>query len=136
MEYKLTEKQLHKQICDYIKAQYKNVLFNTDLSGIRLTMGQAVQAKKLRSGNGFPDIMILQPKKAYVIESINYYIYCGLFLEVKKETPFKKDGKLKKDKHLEEQYEMHIKMIKLGYWAEFVWTFEGAKRIIDDYLKN
>jgi hypothetical protein len=121
---KLTEKQLHKQICDYIKLQYPKVLFNTDMSGIKLTIGQAIQAKKLRSGNGFPDIIIYESNKNFN----------ALFLEVKKETPFKKDGNLKKSKHLEEQDDIHLKLWEKGYKASFVWSFDMAKEIIDNYL--
>jgi len=122
----MTEKELHAQICTYIKLQYPKIIFNTDLSGIKLTMGQAIQLKKLRSSNGFPDIQILQPND-------NFH---GLFLEVKKESPYqKKNGHLKTDAHLIEQNEMHIKLKERGYASLFVWTFEMAKQIIDQYLK-
>lgn len=125
MKVGLSEKQLHRQICDYLNIQYKNVLFNTDMSGIKLTIGQATQAKKLRSGNGFPDIIIYESNDHFK----------ALFLEVKKETPFKKDGKLKKSDHLKEQHDMHFKLWEKGYFAKFVWTFEMAKKLIDDYLR-
>ena len=124
---KCTEKQLHKQICSYLHLQYKNVIFNTDASGIKLSMGQAVQMKYLRSGNGFPDIQILEPRNHY----------SGLFLEVKKECPYlKKDWKLKNDKHLQEQVAMHNKLKERLFEVYFVWEFEQAKNIIDEYLKN
>ena len=127
----MTEKQLHKQICDYIKLQYPKVIFNTDLSGLKLTVGQASQVAKLRSSSGFPDIQILEPRtyRDDVVE--NYY---GLFLEVKKETPFKKDRSLKKNKHLEKQANFHKELNKRGYLATFVWSFEMAKDLIDFYL--
>lgn len=120
----MTEKQLHKQICDYIKWQYPDVIFNTDMSGIKLTMGQAAQAKHLRSSRGFPDIVIYEPRG----------IYHGLFLEVKRETPFTKYGKLKSNKHLEEQFKMLGKLYKKGYCCYFVWDFDRAKKHIDEYL--
>lgn len=137
----MTEKQLHKQICDYLKLQYPKVLFNTDMSGIKLTIGQATQAKKLRSDNGFPDIIIYEPR---LIDNYS----SGLFLEVKKETPYKKDGELKKMvryehinglkvpyDHLKQQNEMHIKLRKRGFKCEFVWFLDMAKEMIDNYLK-
>jgi hypothetical protein len=123
---KLSEKQIHKQITDFIKLQYPKVIFNTDSSGLKLTIGQATQMKKLRSSNGFPDITIYEPTKKY----------SGLFLEVKKETPFKKDGYLKKDKHLQEQREMHIKLSERGYFVKFVWTLDQAKTILSDYFRT
>lgn len=120
----MTEKKLHEQICTYLKLQYPNVVFNTDLSGIKLTIGQAKQLKKVRSSKGFPDIFIYEPK----------FKYAGLFLEVKKESPFKKDGELKTDTHLKEQFYFHEKLHLKGYFGGFVWTFEGAKELIDKYL--
>jgi len=135
----MTEKQLHKQICDYLKAQHPKVIFNTDTSGIKLTIGQAKQAKELRSDSGFPDITIYE---------IGFGMFHGLFLEVKKETPFKKNGELKKMiryeyikgvkipyDHLLRQNEMHKRLRKRGFKVEFTWTFEMTKSIIDDYLK-
>jgi hypothetical protein len=108
------------------------------MSGIRLTLGQANQAKGLRSSNGFPDIVIYA--KHYESKEITKgycegLIYGALFLEVKKETPYKKDGSLKTDEHLFEQAEMHRKLINLGYHACFIWSFDQAKEIIDNYLK-
>jgi hypothetical protein len=130
----MKEENLHKAICDYIKLQYPKVIFNTDLSGIRLTQGQAREVKNLRSGNGFPDIVIYEPKGEIVHNNIVTYLYCGLFLEVKKESPYKKDGKLKSNKHLENQDKMHQELRKRGYMAQFVWDFDNTKFIIDNYL--
>jgi hypothetical protein len=120
----MKESDLHRQVCEYLKIQYPKVLFNTDMSGIRLTIGQAIQAKRLRSGNGFPDLMILEPRGAY----------CGLFIELKKETPYLKSGLLKHDKHLAEQEIMISELVKRGYFATFAWKFEHCKMIIDVYL--
>ena len=121
----MTEEKLHKSICDYIKLQFPKVLFSTDTSGIKLTIGQAVKVKKLRSSNSFPDISIYQP-------NCNYY---GLFLEVKKETPYKKCGELKKVDHLQNQDKMHKELRRRGYSAIFVWSFEQAKDVVDKYMK-
>mgnify|MGYP000200430640 CR=1 FL=1 len=122
----MTEKQIHKQITDFIKIQYPKLIFNTDASGIKLTIGQATQMKKLRSGNGFPDICIYEPNEQWN----------ALFLEVKKETPFKKDGTLKSNKHLEEQVGMHKKLFMKNYCVKFVWSLEMAQEIIKIYLNN
>lgn len=130
----LTEKQIHSQICEYLKVFHSFTLFNTDMSGMRLTMGQSVQAKKLRSCNGFPDIVIYETY--FKIESGGTIpIYNALFLEVKKESPFKKDGNLKKNKHLEEQAVLHARLKRRGFKVEFVWSFEMAKKIIDGYIQ-
>jgi G:T-mismatch repair DNA endonuclease (very short patch repair protein) len=98
------------------------------MSGVRMTMGQAMQVKNLRSCNGFPDIVIYERNERFN----------ALFLEVKKESPYLKNEfrTLKKDKHLEEQENIHKKLILEGYFACFVWNFEMAKDIIDRYYNN
>ena len=123
----MREKTEHKQVCDYLKAQYPKVLFNTDASGIKLTIGQAVQMKKLRSCNGFPDIVIFEPRNGYH----------GLFIEMKKtgERIFKKDG-TPSTPHIAEQLDLIQKLNSKGYYAVFCVGFEHAKRIIDEYLKT
>ena len=132
------EERLHAQICEWLKLAHPKVLFNTDMSGITLTMGQAVKAKKLRSSNGFPDIAIYETSAKY----------CGLFIELKKETPYKQNGELKKltktEKingvkvkydHYQRQNNIHIELRKRGYFACFSWSFEQTKDIIDRYLR-
>ena len=38
-----SEKTLHRAVCDYLRYQYPDVIFSTDLSGAtKLTIGQAV----------------------------------------------------------------------------------------------
>jgi hypothetical protein len=50
-----TEATVHSQVCKYLNYQYPKVLFNTDLSGIKLTIGQAHKVKSIRSGRAWPD---------------------------------------------------------------------------------
>ena len=120
------EENLQIAVCNYLRAQYPKVLFNSDLSGIKLTMGQAVKAKKLRSSKGFPDLVIYEPRG-------NYH---ALFLELKREGEkiLSKKGDLKTD-HLKEQDEVISKLCVKGYLACFAIGFDEAKRIIDMYLK-
>ena len=125
---KKIEESLHKSICQFIKFQYPKAIFKTDMSGIKLTMGQAMKMKGLRSSNGFPDIMIFEPSKSEICSA--------LFLEVKKESPYKINGDLKKDLHLEEQNEMHIKLRARNFYTSFVWSLEQAIVIINNYMNN
>ena len=120
------EENLQIAVCNYLRAQYPKVLFNSDLSGIKLTMGQAVKAKKLRSSKGFPDLVIYEPRG-------NYH---ALFLELKREGEkiLNKKGDLKTD-HLKEQEEVIQKLCVKGYLACFAVGFDEAKKIIDLYLK-
>ena len=120
-----SEAQLHEAVCDYIRLQYPDVLFNSDMSGVKLTMGQAIKAKKLRSSKGFPDLVIYEPRNGKH----------GLFLELKRkgEQLFKKDGSFKTE-HLKDQSEVIAKLNRTNYVALFVIGFEEAKYIIDKYL--
>ena len=121
----MREENLHKQVCNYIKLQYPNVIFNTDLSGIKLTIGQAVKLKSLRSSRAFPDLFVYEPRACFK----------GFFAEFKRETPYKKDGKLKAGEHLKEQAEMMLKLYERGYYGGFYWDFEQFKKAFDTYLK-
>ena len=122
---KQSEKDLHSQICEYIKIKYPNVLFNSDMAGVKLTIGQATHAKTLRSHNGFPDLVIYEPKKNY----------SGLFLELKAEGTkiHKKDGTFVSE-HLREQDYVMQKLREKGFYAQFSVGFDATRNIIDWYL--
>jgi hypothetical protein len=122
----MKESEIHNLITDWIKETYPTVIFNTDSSGIKLNAGQAGQMKKLRSSNGFPDITIYEDGDLGSI----------LFLEVKKESPYKVNGDLKKNEHYEEQDQMHIALKGKGYHAQFVWTLEMAQEVIKKHLSH
>ena len=122
---KQSEKELQKMVCEYIKLKYPNVLFNSDMAGIKLTMGQAVAAKNLRSHNGFPDLAIYEPKRGYN----------GLFLELKaQETKIhKKDGTFVSE-HVREQNYILEELKKRGFAATFSIGFDATRNFIDWYL--
>lgn len=120
------EYELQKQICQYIRYQYPNVFFLSDtIASVKLTMSQAVRNKAIQN-NEFhcPDLLILQPNKQYH----------GLCLELKIESPYKRNGELKTSEHLQNQGKTIYKLNKLGYKALFVWSFEQAKKEIDNYI--
>jgi len=124
---KKVEERLQTVISNYIKLQYPYVIFTAEKSGLKLSIGQAVKAKNQRNpSRGLPDVLILQPNKHYK----------GLFLEVKKETPYLKSGKLSNNKHIQEQNEVLKRLNSLGYLALFVWSYEMAKVILDSYMKE
>ena len=124
-----SEEQLHLQICKYLRLQYPKVRFNSDMAGVKLKPYHSKKARELRSSNGFPDLFIC---KTIVKKDI---VICGLFLEIKKKTPFKKNGELFKNEHLQEKNEWHEKLRAEGYEVYFVWTFNDAKKLIDNYIK-
>ena len=59
-----------------------------------------------------------------------------MFLELKAEGTrlYKKDGTLRKNKHIEEQAEILDKLNKSGYYARFAVGYDQAIRIITNYL--
>ncbi len=123
------EEQLQMAVCGYIRLQYKDVIFNSDVgSGMRLTKSQAGKAKMMRSGRGHPDLFIAEPRRGLH----------GLFIELKAEgvTVFNKDGSLRKGDHLKEQEEMLMKLREKGYLTCFAIGFDQAKQVIDTYLNN
>jgi len=135
----------HSNVCKYLKRVYPDIIFLTDLSGIRLTPGQAKTVKNLKSGRGIPDIVIMEPRGQKH----------GLCLEMKARdfALVTKEGFLTSHKnkeyrmvggarvcigetdHIKEQYDMLCRLTKLGYAAHFAQGFDIAKKIIDEYLK-
>ena len=125
---KAKEESLQIAVSKYLRLQYPNVIFTAESSGIRLTMGQAVKAKKQRSNHKQLDLWILEPKGKYH----------GLIIELKKdgESPFRIDnGMLKAGEHLQEQYCTIQLLLYKGYAACFSVGFDQTKKIIDDYMK-
>ncbi len=124
------EENLQLLVCNYIRAKYPDVIFTCDLSsGMKLSMGQAVRAKKMKSSRGLPDLMIFKQLKAK----------WGLFIELKR-TGTKlmlKDGiTLVADEHIREQSVILSRLRSEGYEAVFAVGFEEATKIIDNYLKG
>lgn len=138
----MSEKSLHKSVCDYIRLQYPQVMFNSDLAGAtKLTMGQAVAMKSLRSNRGFPDMVIYRPK--IWIENFETHMYYALFIELKKEgeklykvrSTDNYGNPVFKSDHIAEQHECMKRLNYSGYYACFCIGFNSARNIIDWYLK-
>ena len=122
------EQSIQIEVCKWLKLAYPKVIFTCDLaSGMKLSIGQAVRAKKMRSSRGLPDLMIFEPKA-------NFH---GMFVEIKKEgTPIiKRNGELVADEHIQEQYEMLDKLQRKGYYAIFGIGLEETIKKIDIYLR-
>lgn len=122
----MTEKIIHQQVCSYLDLQYPNVIYTSDPSGMRVSIGLRVELKKKRCKKyKIPDLIILHP-------SDNYH---GLVIEIKKdgEKLIDKSGEFKKG-HVSEQANTICELMKLGYCAMFGIGFEHCKKLIDDYL--
>jgi len=114
-------------VVQYLKLQYPNVIFNCDMSGIKLSIGQAVKQKKLGMPKGYPDLFIAEPNNKYH----------GLFIELKKSgTKLKKKDGTWINEHIEEQAEMIHRLQERGYYGTFCIGFDEAKQTIDNYFKG
>jgi len=124
------EYDLQVAVCRYLSYQYQDVLFTSDtIANLKLTQAQASRNKKIqKAGFSTPDLLILEPRNGF----------SGLFIELKIETPFKKDGEIKasKDDRLKNQLKAINLLKQKGYFCCFSWTFDMTKEIIDDYLKQ
>lgn len=122
------EFELQKQVCRWLCIQHPKILFLSDtIASVKLTIPQQ-NRNKLIQKQGFktPDLLIFEPNEKYN----------GLFIELKVKTPFKLNGDLLKDEHLEGQYITIQKLRDKGYYACFSWSFEMTAKIINDYLNN
>lgn len=133
----MTELVIQKHLADYLRLQYKDVLFHSDFgSGTKLTVGQAVRQKQLNGGiRGWPDLFIAEPKISKTADGMPF-VWHGLFIELKKDGTkiLKKNGEYVADAHIREQAKMLQALQRRGYQAYFAVGFEQAKQIIDDYL--
>ena len=120
------EEKLHIAICDYLKLQYPDILFISEPSGVRVSIGLAFKLKKMRSAHTHLDLYILEPRQGYH----------GLIIELKAVNIYKENGDLRGDKHLQDQKETIEKLRKRGYKSTFAVGFDQAKEVIDNYLNS
>lgn len=121
------EELLHLKICDYLRKNYPDVLFRTDFSsGMKMTPGQAAKHKKFQKSRAWPDLFIAESN----------ILASGLFLEIKAENVivFKRNGEIRKNKHLIEQDKMLKELRSKGYRARFVIGYKQAIFEIQQYL--
>lgn len=120
------EQNLQINICDYLKLQYPHVIFFSEPSGLRVSMGQAKLLKRMRSFGKLPDLFIAFPNGKYH----------GMFIELKTEdkSPFLKNGGHSTTEHIQKQLETLKKLHTLGYAAVFGVGFEDTKNKIDRYF--
>jgi len=125
---KQSEWSIQLQFCKWIKLQYPNVIFRSDIQSAGKLSGQMQNIKQILDPfKGFPDVQIYHRKGNYI----------GLFIELKRlnSGTFLKDGSLSKSKHVQDQAEMHTYLRLLGYKVEIAEGFEEAKRKFEEYFK-
>jgi len=140
----MTEKQEQIQLCHWIKLQYPNVKFNSDLAGEFIGghsqkgngktaykhWNQLKKVKMMRSDDGFPDLYIAEDKQGFN----------GFYIELKKTgtSVFLKNGDYAKAyrkggaKHNQVLWLEHLR--STGHKAEFVSGLKEAQKIIKEYL--
>ena len=123
-----TEAQIQQQICEYIRLQYPDVFFTSDMAGVNLNIFVASKMKKLRCSKGVPDLMIFEARHGYH----------GLFIELKRPEArvFHTKTHEPADEHVTEQIVVLNTLRSKGYCAEMVRGFDNAKIVIDWYLKS
>ena len=124
----MTERNLTTKVAQYLQMAYPKVIYRFDLAADqRLSIQQATRNSKLhgRWSRGFVDLTIFHKSGDYG----------ALFIELKVDTVYKKDGELKKSEHLRRQAEFHMMLRERGYKAEFGCGFDEIKALIDNYIK-
>ena len=118
---------LQCQVSAYMEVAHPKIIYRSDtVSFVKLTAPQAMRNKKVqKNGFKFPDIEIYEPRSNYA----------GLMIELKAETPYKKDGTLKANPHVEEQAKCMQILERKGYKCTFCWSFDQFVNILNDYLK-
>ena len=116
------------QVCRFLNIKYPKVVYISDtVANCKLTIPQATRNKKIqKSGFKCPDLLILEPNKYFK----------GLFIELKIENPYKKDGQLKKNEHIEAQDKSMNDLNEKGYYACFSWSLEQTINIINNYMNE
>lgn len=123
-----TEAAIQLKLCSYIRENYPFAIFNSDGAGNNVSKAQAGINKMLRSGSGYPDLFIAEPKGQYR----------GMFLELKREGTiiYKKDGELTTNEHIRIQAEMLNELCSRGYWADFAVGLDQAIELVDAYFSG
>lgn len=123
------ESDIYTALARYLTLKHPDVLFRFDFSaGTKMTMGQARVHKSMNPHRGYPDFFLAAPRGGY----------CGLFIEIKKSDfkPFKRDGNIKQDEHLAEQFQMIIRLKNAGFEALFCSGLDECIKTIEEYLKQ
>lgn len=122
----MTEYDIHAAVVEYVQAKYKDVLWYSDLNGVKLTIGQATKIKRLQMPDTkWLDLFFPEPRGAY----------SGLFIELKRSRSEyrRKDGGIRESEHIQAQLATMKALRERGYYAEFA-DYEKALYLIDWYF--
>jgi len=130
MANKKTESLLATRISNYMRTKYPDALFQFSIGAdVNLPIHIARKLHKINGkwSKGFVDMFIYETNKKY----------CGFGVEIKADgkNPFKLNGELRQNTHLQTQQAMHKLLEKKGYKAQFVVGYDEAITAIDKYMK-
>lgn len=123
---------LQKAVVRFFKFAYPNTLFNSDLGGVRFTMGQAIKLREIRPWRGHPDLVVYSRKCGYT----------SLFLELKQESVKLKYNEATKgargsiDPHQAEQAAFMQGLEDEGFACSFAVGFDNACALIKAYMSD
>ena len=123
---KQKEWSIQLSFCKWLKLQYPDVKFRSDIQSAGRLSPQMQNIKKILDPyRGWPDIMIYLKRGDR----------CGLGIELKRVDSglWLKDGSLSKDKHVQEQHQMHEFLRGIGYRVEFAEGFDQAVEVFERY---
>lgn len=123
----LSEKQIHKAFANFVKTVYPDVIFWSDMSGLKVSIGTASEMAAVRSSKSIPDIFFAIPKGEFK----------GLFMELKAERSdaFKVDGSIRETEHIQDQAKMLDRLSHLGYEAVFACGLDECQKIFEGYMR-
>jgi hypothetical protein len=124
---KRTEWQEQLAFCKWLKMQYPQVRFRSDIQSAGKLSPQMQNIKSIIDPfRGWPDVTIYHKRGNY----------CGLMIELKRENSglYLKDGSLSNDKHVQEQNEVHEFLRHNGWYVVFAEGMADAKVKFEEYL--
>ena len=122
-----TEYKLQERVVKYVEYRYPEVMFYSDLSGIRLPIGLAVKVKKIQhKKRKWLDIFFPEPRLGFA----------GLFIELKKSRRdyLTKGGFIRQSEHVQAQWRTIQSLIARGFYADFAGGYDEAIEIINWYF--
>ena len=118
------ELKLHKEVAEYLQEFYPSVYFLSDPSGLRVSMHTARILKATSSSHSHLDVVVLRKSRQFSF----------LIIELKSDTPYKQNGELKSNEHLESQ-KLSMDMLEAeGALTMFAWSIGQVKDILHNYL--
>lgn len=126
---KQPETEIYKALSKYMRLKHPNVLFRFDFAaGTKMTIGQAARHKELNPHRGYPDLFIAEPRGKWH----------GLFLEIKAigSRPYKNNGELVSNIHVQEQYLRLLELATKGYHTDFAVGLDDCIAKIERYLNG